>query len=260
MAWIMDEYSRERRHNVFSVVTGKPPTLGGSLGRECATGCGLAFMAREIMKYYRMDPKKTTAAVQGYGNLGAVVAERLQEMGVKVIAVSDSKGGIYNENGLNPHEIETHKAKTGSVVGLKGTKRITNERLLELRCDLLLPCALENQITKRNAERIKARIILEGANGPTTPEAEKILNKKGIIVIPDVLANAGGVTVSYFEWVQDLQSYFWSEQDVNDKMDIIMTRAFHNVVQLMEKYRVPMRTAAYMLAIRRVMDAMQKRD
>jgi glutamate dehydrogenase/leucine dehydrogenase len=260
MAWIMDEYSKGKDHNVFSVVTGKPPSLGGSLGRECATGYGLAFIAREIMKYYKTDPAKTKAAVQGYGNLGSIVSQRLHEMGAKVIAVSDSKGGIYNENGLDPHEIEAHKAKTGSVIGMKGTKTITNKQLLELKCDLLLPCALENQITQENADRIKARIILEGANGPTTPEAEKILNRKGIIVVPDVLANAGGVTVSYFEWVQDLQSYFWTEEDVNSKMDIIMTRAFHNVVALMEKYRVPMRTAAYMLAIQRVVDAMQKRD
>jgi glutamate dehydrogenase/leucine dehydrogenase len=260
MAWIMDEYSRGRRHNVFSIVTGKPPSLGGSLGRECATGSGLAFISRETMKYYKMDPKKTTAVVQGFGNLGAVVAERLHEMGVRVIAISDSQGGIYKENGLNPHEIEVHKSKTGSVVGLKGAKTITNEQLLELRCDLLLPCALENQITNKNADKIKAKIILEGANGPTTPEAEKVLTRKGIMVVPDVLANAGGVTVSYFEWVQDLQSYFWTEQDVNDKMDTIMTRAFHNVVGIMEKYNIPMRTAAYMLAIQRVVDAMQKRD
>ena len=260
MAWIMDEYSKGKNYNVFSVVTGKPPSLGGSLGRECATGCGLAFIAREIMNYYKMDSTKTKAVVQGYGNLGSIVSQRLQEMGAKVIAVSDSKGGIYNENGLNPHEIEAHKAKTGSVVGLKGAKAVTNKQLLELKCDLLLPCALENQITIDNANKIKARIILEGANGPTTPEAEKVLNRKGIIVVPDVLANAGGVTVSYFEWVQDLQSYFWSEDDVNSKMDIIMTKAFHNVVALMEKYKVPMRTAAYMLAIQKVVDAMQKRE
>ena len=260
MAWIMDEYSKGKAHNVFGVVTGKPPAVGGSLGRECATGCGLSFIARETMKYFKLDPKDTTAAVQGYGNLGGVVADRLYDMGVKVIAVSDSRGGIYNESGLNPHEVETHKAKTGSVVGLKGSKTITNEQLLELKCDLLLPCAMENQITGKNAARIRAKYILEGANGPTTPEAEKILNRKGIVIVPDVLANAGGVTVSYFEWVQDLQSYFWSEQDVNEKMDIIMTRAFQNVVKMMEKYKVPMRTAAYMLAIQRVVDAMQKRD
>lgn len=260
MAWIMDEYSKGKAHNVFSVVTGKPPALGGSLGRECATGCGLSFIARETMNYYKLDPNETTAAVQGYGNLGAVVADRLHDMGVKVIAVSDSRGGIYNENGLNPHEVEAHKAKTGSVVGLKGSKPITNEQLLELRCDLLLPCAMENQITGKNAARIRARYILEGANGPTTPEAEKVLKRKGIVIVPDVLANAGGVTVSYFEWVQDLQSYFWSEQDVNEKMDMIMTKAFQNVVKMMEKYKVPMRTAAYMLAIQRVVGAMQKRD
>ena len=212
------------------------------------------------MKYFKMDSGKTTAVIQGYGNLGAVVALRLHEMGVKVIGVSDSKGGIYNESGLDPHEIGSHKAKTGSVIGMKGAKTITNKQLLELKCDLLLPCALENQITKEIADRIKAKVIIEGANGPTTPGAEKTLNKKGIIVVPDILANAGGVTVSYFEWVQDLQSYFWTEKDVNDKMDAILTKAFRNVVQLMEKYGVPMRTAAYMLAIRRVADAMQKRD
>jgi glutamate dehydrogenase/leucine dehydrogenase len=260
MAWIMDEYSRERRHNVFGVVTGKPPSLGGSLGRDCATGCGLAFIARETMKHWKLDPRKTTAAVQGYGNLGGIVAQRLHEMGVKVLAVSDSKGGIYREEGLNPHEVEAHKARTGSVVGLKGTRTITNKQLLELKCDLLLPCALENQITRENAERIKARFVLEGANGPTTPEAEKVLNRKGIIVVPDVLANAGGVTVSYFEWVQDLQSYFWTEQDVNDKLDIILTRAFQNVVNIMDSRKIPMRTAAYMLAVQRVVDAMRKRD
>jgi glutamate dehydrogenase/leucine dehydrogenase len=260
MAWIMDEYSRGKSYNVFSVVTGKPPSLGGSMGRECATGCGLAFIARETMRYYKKDPAKTTAVIQGYGNLGSIISQRLFEMGVKIIAVSDSKGGIYNESGLNPHEIEAHKTETGSVVGLKGAKAVTNQQLLELKCDILLPCALENQITIDNASRIKAKMILEGANGPTTPEAEKILNRKGIIIVPDVLANAGGVTVSYFEWVQNIQSYFWSEDDVNSKMDIIMTKAFKNVVGIMEKYRVPMRTAAYMLAIQRVVEAMQKRD
>ncbi|MEM7816093.1 MAG: Glu/Leu/Phe/Val dehydrogenase [Candidatus Aenigmatarchaeota archaeon] len=260
MAWIMDEYSRERRHNVFGIVTGKPPSLGGSFGRDCATGCGLSFITREVMKYYKMDPTKTTAVVQGYGNLGSVVSKRLHEMGVKVIAVSDSKGGIYSEAGLDPDEVEGHKAKTGSVVGLKGTKTITNKQLLELKCDLLLPCALENQITGENASRIKAKIILEGANGPTTPEAERILTKKGVVVVPDVLANAGGVVVSYFEWVQDLQSYFWSEEEVNQKMDSVLTKAFQNVISIMEKYKVTMRTAAYMLAIQRVVDAMQKRD
>ena len=260
MAWIMDEFSKGKGYNVFSIVTGKPPVLGGSFGRDRATGCGLAFMARETMKYLKMDPKKTTAAIQGYGNLGSVAAPMLHEMGVKIIAVSDSRGGIYDESGLNPDEIEAHKTKTGSVVGLKGAKAITNEQLLELKCDLLLPCALENQITEKNAGKVKAKVILEGANGPTTPDAEKTLVRKGILVVPDVLANAGGVTVSYFEWVQDLQSYFWTEKDVMGKMDIIMTKAFSNVVGIMEKHKVPMRTAAYMLAIQRVAEAMEKRD
>ena len=260
MAWIMDEFSRGKGYNVFGVITGKPPSLGGSLGRDRATGVGLGYIAREIMKYLGIDPGKTTAAIQGYGNLGSVACQCLNDMGVKVIAVSDSKGGICNENGLPPREIEEHKSRTGSVVGLKGAKTITNEQLLELKCDLLLPCALESQITAKNAGRIKAKVILEGANGPTTPEAEKALIRKGIIVVPDVLANAGGVTVSYFEWVQDLQAYFWAEKEVNEKMDAIMTRAFRNVVDIMEKQKIPMRTAAYMLAIQRVAEAMEKRD
>jgi len=187
------------------------------------------------------------------------VAERYAEMGIKVVAVSDSKGGIHKEDGMDPHEVLAHKDKTGSVVGLKGTKKITNEQLLEMECDILAPCALENVITDKNANRIKARIVVEGANGPTTPEADEILHKKKILVIPDILANAGGVTVSYFEWVQNRMNFYWPRDEVNEKMDCIMTNAFQRTVEVMEKYKTDMRTAAYILAVKRVAEVMKLR-
>ena len=259
MAWMMDEFSKIKGYNVPGVITGKPVETFGSEGRNEATGNGLSFVTREILKYLKLDPMKLTAAIQGYGNLGHVVANRYFEMGIKVIAVSDSKGGIYNPNGLNPHEVLAHKKKTGTVVGLNGTKKITNEQLLETKCDILAPCALENVITKENAEKIKAKIVVEGANGPTTPGADEILHRKGIYVVPDILANAGGVTVSYFEWVQNRMNYYWPEKEVNEKLDRIMTKAFSNVVKAMEKYKVDMRTAAYVFAVKRVVDAIKYR-
>lgn len=259
MIWMMDEFSKIRGYNVPGVITGKPVGVFGSEGRNEATGNGLAFVTREVLKYLKLNPKNTNAVIQGYGNLGHVVADRYKEMGMKVIAVSDSKGGAYNPNGLDPHEVMAHKKKTGSVVGLKGTKKITNERLLEMKCDILAPCALENVITDKNANKIKAKIVIEGANGPTTPEADKILKKKGILVVPDILANAGGVTVSYFEWVQNRMNYYWSEKEINQKLNSIMTVAFINVAKTMEKYKVEMRTAAYILAVKRVAEAMKLR-
>lgn len=259
MAWMMDEFSKIAGYNVPGVITGKPVQVFGSEGRDEATGNGLAFVTREILNYLKIDPKNATAVIQGYGNLGHVVADRYAKMGIKVIAVSDSKGGIYKEDGLNPHEVLEHKKKTGSVVGLKGTKKITNEQLLEMKCDIIVPCALENVITGNNADRIKARIIIEGANGPTTPDADRILSKKGIIVVPDILANAGGVTVSYFEWVQNRMNYYWSKEEVNEKLDSIMTNAFRRTAEVMEKYKTDMRTAAYILAVKRVADAMKLR-
>lgn len=259
MAWMMCEYSRMKGYNVPGVITGKPVYLFGSEGRNEATGNGLAYTTRDVINYLKMDPKKMTAVIQGYGNLGHVVADRYHEMGIKVIAVSDSRGGIYNPDGLNPHEIVSHKKKTGSVVGLKGTRKITNEKLVELECDIFAPCALENVITKENARRIKAKMILEGANGPTTPKADEILNKKGVLVVPDILANAGGVVVSYFEWVQNRMNYYWSEQEVNEKLDRIMTTAFNKVIEQMKRYKVDMRTAAYILALKRVAWAMEFR-
>jgi glutamate dehydrogenase len=259
MAWMMDEFSRIQGHNVPGVITGKPVQVFGSEGRDEATGNGLAFVTREVLNYLKIDPENATAVIQGYGNLGHVVADRYTEMHIKVIAVSDSRGGVYNPKGLDSHEVLMHKNKTGSVVGLKGTRKITNEQLLEMECDILAPCALENVITDKNANRIKARIVIEGANGPTTPDAEKILNKKKIIVVPDILANAGGVTVSYFEWVQNRMNFYWSRDEVNEKLDSIMTNAFCRTVEVMEKYRVDMRTAAYMLAVKRVAEAMKLR-
>ncbi len=259
MAWMMCEYSEMKGHNVPGVITGKPVYLFGSRGRNEATGNGLAFVTRDVLKYLKLDPKKMTAVVQGYGNLGHVVADRYIEMGIKVIAVSDSKGGIYNPEGLNSHSVLAHKKKTGTVVGLKGTKKITNKRLLEMECDILVPCALENVIVKENAHKIKAKIIMEGANGPTTPKADEILNKKGVFVAPDILANAGGVTVSYFEWVQNLTNCYWSEEEVNEKLDKMMTKAFKRVVESKERYKVDMRMAAYVLAVKRVAWAMQFR-
>jgi glutamate dehydrogenase len=259
MAWIMDEYSKINGNYAPSVVTGKPLCIGGSVGRSCATGCGLSFIARETMKYLKKDPKKTKIAIQGFGNLGTVAAQRLYEMGASIVALSDSKGGIYSERGLNPYEVLKHKEKTGSVVNFKGSKNITNEELLEIDCNILIPAALENQITNKNADRIKAEIVIEGANGPTTLDADRILEKRGIIVVPDILANAGGVVVSYFEWVQNLYSYFWTEKEVDQKMDAIMTKAFYEVIKVMKSENVSMRVASYLLAVKRVAEAMKYR-
>ncbi len=259
MAWIMDEFSKIKGYNAPGVTTGKPVILGGSEGREEATGVGLVFITRETLKYFKVDPKKSTAVIQGYGNLGHVVAQMFYDMGIKVIAVSDSQGGIYDPKGMDPKKILAHKEKTETVVGLPGTKKITNEELLETKCDILVPAALENQITKENAGRINAKFIIEGANGPTSPEADAILDKKGVIVVPDVLANAGGVTVSYFEWVQNLQNYYWDKEEVNERLDRLMTKAFYKVAETAKKHKVNMRTAAYILAINSVADAIKLR-
>jgi len=259
MAWMMDEFSRITGKNTPGVITGKPVEIFGSEGRNEATGMGLVYVTREVLGYLKMDPKETTAVIQGYGNLGHVVAERYAEMGIKVIGVSDSKGGVYKEDGLDPREVLAHKEKNGSVVGMKGTKKISNEQLLEIKCDILAPCALENVITGDNAKKIRARIVIEGANGPTTPEADEILQKKKILVVPDILANAGGVTVSYFEWVQNRMNYYWSKEEVNEKLDAIMTRAFQRTAETMERHEVDMRTAAYILAVKRVSEAMKLR-
>ena len=255
MAWIMDTYSMTKGYSVPAVVTGKPIEIGGSLGRREATGRGVMFTTRDALKHLGMPIEGARVAVQGFGNVGGIGAQLLQELGCTVIAVSDSRGGIYNSNGLNVVDVMRHKAETGMVAGYPGTDKITNEELLELDCDVLVPAALENEITRENADRIKARVISEGANGPTTPEADAILFDKGIFVIPDILANAGGVTVSYFEWVQGLQSFFWSEEEVNENLEKIMVKAFQDVLTISQQKKVDMRIAAYILAIDRVATA-----
>ena len=259
MAWMMDEYSKNKGYNVPGVITGKPVDSFGSEGRDEATGYGLTIATREMLKYLKSDPQKMTAAIQGYGNLGHVVAEIYDKMGIKVIAVSDSRGGIYDPKGLRPKDVMAHKEKTGSVIGLKGTKAITNEELLAIKCDILVPCALEHVITKANAAHVQARIIMEGANGPTTPDADAILTKKGVSIVPDILANAGGVTVSYFEWVQNNMNYYWTKEEVNGRLDKLMTKACKSVCETKDKYKVDMRTAAYILAVKKVAETIKWR-
>ena len=259
MAWIMDTYSMFHGHAVPAVVTGKPIEIGGSLGRLEATGRGVVFTVVEALKHLHIPVEEATVAVQGYGNAGTVTARLLHDLGARIIAISDSKGGIYNPQGLNPRDVLRHKQETGSVVGFPEAETITNEELLALPCTVLVPAALENQIHAGNADRVQARIIAEAANGPTTPEADDILYNRGIFIIPDILCNAGGVTVSYFEWVQDLQSFFWDEDEVNQRLHKIMTRAFHEVLNTAERHRVDTRTAAYILAVSRVVRAVELR-
>jgi glutamate dehydrogenase (NAD(P)+) len=256
MAWIMDTYSMHKGYACPGVITGKPLNIGGSLGRPEATSRGLMFTVREAAKKRGLNLKGASIAIQGYGNVGAFAHKLFQhEMGSKIVAVTDSKGGIISEKGLDYDEVLTHKKKTGSVIGFPGTKAISNEDILELKVDVLLPCALENVITKDNAGKVKAKIVGEGANGPTTVEADTIMYKNKVLVLPDILANAGGVTVSYFEWVQDLQNFFWTEKEVNERLDRIITKAFHEVWDMHEKEKVHMREAAYMVAVKRVADA-----
>ncbi len=259
MAWIMDTYSMLEGHATPAVVTGKPIDIGGSLGRLEATGRGVVFTTVEALKHLNIPLEETTVAIQGYGNAGSVTARLMQELGAKIIAVSDSKGGIYNPNGLDALDVLRHKRETGSVVGYPGADNITNEELIALECTVLVPAALENQITQENADAVRARIVAEAANGPTTPRADEILHEKGVFVIPDILCNAGGVTVSYFEWVQDLQSFFWDEEEVNERLHRIMTRAFRDVLSTSQERQVDMRTAAYILAVSRVVRAVELR-
>lgn len=259
MAWMMDTYSMNVGYSAPGVVTGKPLEIGGSEGRKEATARGVVYHVADAAKHLGLSLRGATVAIQGYGNAGSISAELISQEGAKVIAVSDSRGGIYSEGGLDPKKVSEHKAKTGSVVGFPGAKTITNEKVLETPCDILIPAALENQITKENAARIKAKIIAEAANGPTTPEADKILHERGIFLIPDILANAGGVTVSYFEWVQDIQAFFWDEHDVNKKLKEILNKAFHEVLKISLREKVGMRMAAYMLAVDRVGRALKLR-
>ena len=260
MAWIMDTYSMTRGQTSLGVVTGKPLAVGGSLGRNEATARGCTYVIREACKEKKISLKGARVVVQGYGNAGSIAARLLHEMGTKVIAISDSRGGIINtKEGINPLKAEERKSKKGTVVGLPDTSKISNEDLLTTPCDILVPAALENQITLANAHRIQAKIIAEAANGPTTPGADQVLYKNGIMVLPDILANAGGVTVSYFEWVQGLQSYFWTEDEVNQRLSGIMVKAFGEVLKRSKEFGVNMRTAAYILAVGRVAEATRLR-
>ena len=259
MAWMMDEFSRIKQYNVPGVITGKPPIIGGSEGRWNATAMGTLYAIKEATRKLGMPLKGARTVVQGYGNAGAFVATLLKGAGAKIIAVSDSKGGIISKRGFDPHAALTHKEKTGSVIGLHETEKITNEDLLELECDILAPCAIENVITEKNADRIKTKIIAEAANGPVTPEADKILNEKKVFLIPDILANAGGVIVSYFEWVQNMTGYYWASEEVYDKLNKIMVDAFNGVYETHKREDVDMRTAAYVVAVKKVADAMKIR-
>ena len=251
MAWIMDTYSMQTGHTVPAVVTGKPINIGGSQGRVEAPGRGLVYVLREASRHLSLNITGATVAIQGFGQVGTVCARVLDELGATVVAVSDSGGGIYNRGGLSIGDVLAHKDRTGSVAGFPDADRVTNAELLELPCDVLIPAALENQINAQNADRIKARVIGEAANGPVTPGADEILYDKGVFVIPDILAVAGGVTLSYFEWVQGLQEFFWTEREVNAQLERVMVHAFQNVLRQAQERRVQMRTAAYLLAVAR---------
>ncbi|PYS94906.1 MAG: glutamate dehydrogenase [Acidobacteria bacterium] len=255
MAWIMDTYSMTVGSTQLGVVTGKPLQIGGSQGRNEATARGVLFVTREACVEKKIPIKGARVAVQGFGNAGSIAARLLSEDGATILAVSDSGGGITNPRGLDIRAVLAHKEKTGMLRGYPEAEPISNEKLLELECDVLVPAALENQITQENAPRIRAKIVAEAANGPTTPAADEILHKKGVFLIPDILANAGGVTVSYFEWVQSLQSFFWEEAQVNQHLEKVMTRAFREVLAIAKKFDVHMRTAAYILAVGRVAEA-----
>jgi glutamate dehydrogenase (NAD(P)+) len=260
MAWIVDTYCMHTRNTSTAVVTGKPLILGGSHGRVEATGRGVMSVTMSAMAKIGMSPKDSTVAVQGFGNVGSIAAKLLSERGCKIVAVSDVVGGYYNENGFDVEDLIAYAAAHNrSLVGYPGAQTISNDELLRLDVDVLVPAAKEDQITSANAPDIKAKIIAEGANGPTTPSADRILDENGVLVVPDILANAGGVTVSYFEWVQDRQGYFWTLERVNKRLDRMMKTAFDNVYAASEKYGVPLRTASYVLAIDKVASALKLR-
>ena len=259
MAWIMDTYSMHRGYSVPAVVTGKPLAIGGSEGRNEATATGVVAVLKMAAEDIKMPVRDARVSIQGFGNAGAIAAELLAAEHARIVAISDRQGGIYNEDGLDIDELLRHKKATGSVVGFPGAQRMSSTDVLEVPCDMLIPAATEGQITSENAKRIQARIIAEAANGPTTLEADNIFFERGIRVIPDILANAAGVTVSYFEWVQDLQSFFWTPAEISEKLQHIMARAYGDVARLANDQNCDMRTAAHMVAIRRVADATQLR-
>ncbi|HET7078706.1 MAG TPA: Glu/Leu/Phe/Val dehydrogenase [Chloroflexia bacterium] len=259
MAWMMDQYSRNKGYPVPGMITGKPLALGGSLGRTDATGVGVMMATRQAMQKLNMPADGTRVVVQGFGNVGSVSARAMHELGTTIVAVSDVFGGIYNPKGLDIPTLLAHMRRTGTVKGFADTEAITNEELFGIDCDILIPAALENQITAHNADKIKAKLISEGANGPTTPEADRILHDRGILVLPDILANAGGVTVSYFEWAQNIQGFYWTEEEVAERLERVMVRSFRAVYQTAQEHEVDMRTAAYIVAIGRVAEAVRLR-
>jgi glutamate dehydrogenase (NAD(P)+) len=252
MAWVMDTYAMHVGHSVPAVVTGKPVALGGSLGRREATGRGCTIIAKEALAQLGLSMRDTTVAVQGFGNVGSVAAQLLAEQGCRIVAIGDRTGALHDATGVDVEAAIAWVRAHGTLEGYPSGERITNDELLELEVDLLVPAALENVITSRNAGRVRARVVCEGANGPTTPAADDILERNGVLVIPDILANAGGVTVSYFEWVQNRAAYYWPENQVNERLADVMRRAFVDVQAIAREHRVSMRTAAYMLAVRRV--------
>jgi glutamate dehydrogenase (NAD(P)+) len=255
MAWIMDTYSMNVGHSVPGVVTGKPIAVGGSLGRAEATSRGVMYITSATMKHLGMKVDEARVAIQGYGKVGGPAVRLLDDLGCQVVAVSDVHGGVYNPEGLSPTGLAAHRIEAGTVAGFEGGEPITNHDLLELDVEVLIPAALESVLTEDNAERVQAQIIVEAANGPTTPDADAIFHDRGILVVPDILANAGGVTVSYFEWVQGLQAYFWSEDEVNAKLRQIMERSHIDVIELAEDRKTTMRTAATILGVSRVAEA-----
>jgi len=259
MAWIMDTYSMHEGFSSPAVVTGKPLSIGGSEGRNDATATGVLFVTRQAARRIGMPLQGAHVSIQGFGNAGSIAARLFHNEGCKIVAVSDTGGGIYNESGLDPSSVLRHKQERGSVVGFPRAQMIGAHEVLEVPCDILIPAATEGVITAANADRVLARIVAEAANGPTTPEADDILLRKNVVVIPDILANAGGVTVSYFEWVQDLQSFFWSVEEITQKLEVIMNRAFAAVAEKADQYACNMRLAASMLAISRVAEASQVR-
>jgi glutamate dehydrogenase/leucine dehydrogenase len=255
MAWMMDTYSMTVGYSALGSFTGKPVSLGGSEGRNEATARGCLFACEEACKAKKMSLRGATVAIQGFGNAGAIAARLFAEKKAKIVAISDSRGGVHSSRGIDPIRAIRYKERSGSVVGMPGTSRISNDELLALKCDILIPAALENVITLDTADQVKAKIVAEAANGPTTPRADEILARKGSFLVPDILANAGGVTVSWFEWSQNLQGFFWQEHEVNQRLEYVMKRAFADVYETSRKYRVHMRTAAYILAVGRVAEA-----
>jgi glutamate dehydrogenase (NAD(P)+) len=255
MAWIMDTFSMHQGYSIPTVVTGKPLSIGGTEGRLDATGRGVVYVVQEAARAARIDLRGATVAIQGFGNVGEASARLMSELGCRIISVADMRGGVFRRDGIDVAACRRHKQETGSVVGLPRTEPISNDDLLELECDILIPAAIEGQITDRNAHRIRAKMVAEGANGPTTPEADEILRAAGTLVIPDVLCNAGGVTVSYFEWVQDREGFLWTLEEINARLKKIMVRAYEDVARIASEHDVGMRTAAYMIAVQRVAEA-----